>query len=194
MGSEMCIRDRLYIDQESSEERKLSSSSFVVWRFLSPESALPGSPRHEPAIVIKTETELVTVSADRRLEAALTDTIFVAFVFGIRCGERKFWELRRGALVDADSGATFADRSEIPDAGPKRFVHCLLRSGDRPLRCRVPDGEFLVVFYRAGTQLAIKKGRLQAIEPSAPRDIERWIAPIEVDKFAEDLTACARRQ
>ena len=105
-------------------------------RILSPESALPGSPRHVPALIIYTQAELLTVSADHRLEAAplaaVTDASFAALVCGVRCGRKVFWELRGSAnCVESDSGEPFG-RSAIPDEGPKRFVFCLLRAGDRP--------------------------------------------------------------
>ena len=72
--------------------------------------------------------------------------------------------------------------------------HVSVSVGCGSARCRVPDGKFLTVLFRAGTKPAIEEGRLQAIEPPAPKDTERWLSPYNLDKFTKDFTKSARRQ
>ena len=121
-------------------------------------------------LVIETKSQLFEVSGARQLvpshRSAISGAAFVALLKGLRC-ERSgkfFWEIGGGRFVDSSSGALFQNKKQIPDAGPRSHAYCLLRSGDRPPLCEVPEDEFLLVFRRSGAELSIEGGRVRATE------------------------------
>ena len=119
---------------ESGRLGELTSSSFMVRRFLSGTSARPVSPIHIQDIVRETETQLLQVTTKRQLEpvdpADMQDARFVTLLYGVRYAKRQGSCF--GKLLEAPSRIPCPESSSRTSrhsltGGPGAEVICLLR-------------------------------------------------------------------
>lgn len=139
----------------------------ITRRYLRPSSPLPSSQDNFPHVIVDNDTEFLKVVPERSLEdvipEAMSNSLFVAFIEGVRADSKIFWKLRGDLYLDPESQELFATRWEVPGDVTQNHVIVLMRRTSRPPYIPVPGGCYLEVFNRVGLRLNMDaEGRLSA--------------------------------